>query len=348
MQPSFKALLLTVATIGAASTVQAASVQEIANYNGADRQSVLEAGARKEGKVTIYCTGTQLDPIAKALETKYPFLKVELYRLTPVEIARRVTEDYKAGVHNVDTFELSSNGLIAINNQGIVIPFYTPEAAGFSEEAWGPKRHWLAARESYVGFGVNTNVIPLAQAPKTFEDLLNPSLKGKMGLVATVSTANTWTGTLLLTKGEEFIKKLGSQAIRGYDMTGRALANLTITGEVPFSPTTFNSHVFESKKSGAPIEWIDPDAVSVIDTSVTIAKNAPHPHAAMLMIDFALSKPGQEIYMSTGYNSPRADIQNMGTVPKKKLYLGSRPDFLNEFEQWGKLYDRYIKGGGKV
>jgi iron(III) transport system substrate-binding protein len=117
---------------------------------------------------------------------------------------------------------------------------------------------------------------------------------------------------------------------------------------VPFSPTTFNSHVFESKKTGAPIEWIDPDAVSVIDTSVTIAKNAPHPHAAMLMIDFALSKPGQEIYMSTGYNSPRADIQNAGTVPKKKLYLGSRPDFLSEFEQWGKLYNRYIKSAGKM
>ena len=36
-------------------------------------------------------------------------------------------------------------------------------------------------------------------------------------------------------------------------------------------------------------------------------------------------------------------VQNMGTVPKKKLYLGSRPDFLEEFEQWGKLYERYVK-----
>jgi iron(III) transport system substrate-binding protein len=338
-----KACLLAAFGIGMASSTFAASVQEIANYKGADRQAVLEAGAKKEGKVVIYCTGTQLDSIAKALETKYPFMKVELYRLTPVEVARRVIEEYKAGSYNVDTFELSSTGLIPINTQDIVIPFYTPEQVGYADEAWGPGRKWLAARESYVGFGVNTNIIPLDKAPKSFDDLLKPEMKGKMGLVATTSTANTWVGTLLLTKGEEFVKKVGQQDIRGYDMTGRALANLTISGEVPFSPTTFNSHVFESKKDKAPIEWIDPDAVSVIDTSVTVAKNAPHPNAAMLMIDFALSKEGQNLYMSIGYNSPRSDVQNAGTVPKKKLYLGSRPNFLEEFEEWGKLYERYVK-----
>ncbi len=319
--------------------------QEIANYKGQDRQAILEAGAKKEGSVSIYCTGTQLDPLAKAFGEKYPFIRVELYRLTPVELARRVTEEYKAKVHNVDAFELSSNGLVAIKQQNIVMPFHSPEAAAYSEDSWGGDRSWLAVRESYVGFGVNTKVIPLDQAPKSFDDLLNPKWKDKISIISTPATTNTWVGTLLLTKGEDFIKKVGEQNIKLHNMTGRALANLTVSGEVPFSPTTFNSHVTESKKQGASIEWIDPDAVSVIDTSVTVAVNPPHPHAAMLFIDFTLSKQGQDIYVATGYSSPRPDVQNESVVPKKKLYLGARPNFLEEFEQWGRLYDRYIKRG---
>ncbi len=41
------------------------------------------------------------------------------------------------------------------------------------------------------------------------------------------------------------------------------------------------------------------------DSGVAIARKAPHPHAAMLFMDFLMSKEGQVLYQELGYDSPR-------------------------------------------
>ena len=122
---------------------------------------------------------------------------------------------------------------------------------------------------------------------------------------------------------------------RGY---GRALANLTISGEVPLSPTTYNSHVEASRAQGVPIAWNLPGSVAVTDTSVALALKAPHPHAAMLFIDFALSVEGQTIYRELGYVPPRKGMAPADLPPLQKLYLTNRPNYIADYENWARLY----------
>jgi iron(III) transport system substrate-binding protein len=81
------------------------------------------------------------------------------------------------------------------------------------------------------------------------------------------------------------VRKLGTQNIRIYNLTGRALANLMTAGEVVLSPTIYNSHVAASAEKGAPLGWFAPGPVPVTDSGVAIARKAPHPHAAMLFVD---------------------------------------------------------------
>ena len=53
--PGFlSAAAVAVGLIAAPGVAQALTAQEVLNYTGADRQAVLEAGAKKEGKLTIY------------------------------------------------------------------------------------------------------------------------------------------------------------------------------------------------------------------------------------------------------------------------------------------------------
>src|SRR5690242_8437947 len=54
----------------------------LAAYDGADRQQVLEAGAKKEGTLTWYTSlaGPILDSLSNAFKAKYPFLKMDVYR----------------------------------------------------------------------------------------------------------------------------------------------------------------------------------------------------------------------------------------------------------------------------
>src|SRR5262245_27005832 len=69
------------------------SVAAIANYAGADRQAMLEAGARRERGLLLYTTGTQIEPLIQGFRRKYSFLNVTVQRGTQADIARRALEE---------------------------------------------------------------------------------------------------------------------------------------------------------------------------------------------------------------------------------------------------------------
>jgi hypothetical protein len=85
------AALVAWAIVGPSPASAAPTVAELANYAGSDRQQVLEAGAKAEGTLTIYTTGTQIAPLVDRFKQKYPFVRVQLLRASSVEIATKVT-----------------------------------------------------------------------------------------------------------------------------------------------------------------------------------------------------------------------------------------------------------------
>ncbi len=58
------------------------SLAELAAYVGADREQILLAGAKSEGKVVWYTSlaGGSYKALVEAFEAKYPGVKVEVYR----------------------------------------------------------------------------------------------------------------------------------------------------------------------------------------------------------------------------------------------------------------------------
>jgi iron(III) transport system substrate-binding protein len=325
---------LGLALVPRPSTAAPQSVEEIANYTGADRQQILEAGARTEGALMVYATGTQIQPLIDRFEQKYPFIHIEMPRADSGDVARKVYEEYNAGVFLVDVFELSSYGLLPLRDQDILLPFTSPEGADFSPNAFEAKHRWVSVRESYIGIGYNTKRIAPADAPKTYQDMLDPKWKGRMSISGPFATSANWVGAMVLSEGEDYVRKLGQQNMRVYQMTARAVANLMISGEESISPTTYNSHVEASDANGASLAWVAPGPVPVTDTSAALASKAPHPHAAMLFIDFLMSKEGQAMYRQLGYTPARNGMIDPSAPPIQKLYLTNRPNYLQEYEQW--------------
>jgi iron(III) transport system substrate-binding protein len=330
------AILASFVAVGAASA-QPTGVAAIANYTGADRQKVLEEGARREGGLLLYTTGTQIKPLVDRFEQKYPYLRVELARASSADTARKVVEEYRAGYDKVDAFELASHGLVVPRDENILQPFRSPEFSAFAADAVEPGRHWVVIRESYTGIGFNSKLLPADKAPRTYEALLQPQWKGRMAISGVSTTAVNWVGTMLIVHGRDYGRKLGQQNIRIYNLTGRALANLMTAGEVVLSPTIYNSHVAASADKGAPLGWFPPGPVPVTDTGIAIARKAPHPHAALLFADFLMSKEGQQLYLELGYDSPRGDVAGVG-ARVEKLYLTNRANYIREYEDWARLY----------
>jgi iron(III) transport system substrate-binding protein len=143
--------------------------------------------------------------------------------------------------------------------------------------------------------------------PKNFAGLLNPQLKGKMGLT-TSDTGVRMMGAILKFKGEEFARKLKAQDVSLHSVSGRAMADMAIAGEVPLSPSIFRDHAMESTGKGAPIDWVPMEAVPTNAGATTIVYQAPHPHAAVLMADFILSPEGLKILENLEFGNPSKDF----------------------------------------
>ena len=120
--------------------------------------------------------------------------------------------------------------------------------------------YYWADRETYISLGFNTTHVAIAEAPKRLSDLLDPKLKGKMSLAGGATSAR-WVGAVVESAGREFIDKLGRQDINVHKLSGAALANLVVTGEVPISPTIFDSNIFVAKRKGATVEWLPVEPV---------------------------------------------------------------------------------------
>ena len=313
----------------------AATVEAVANYRGDDRQAFLEAGARKEGEVMIYGSVTPgtTGPLFEAFTKKYPYVRLEQFTGDSLQTARRAIEEFKANYRSVDVFDASLGGMLPLRSLGFFQSYWSPEFAAMRPEAIEKDRLWALDFESYVSLGYNTKEVSEADVPKTLDDLLDPKWKGKMAIAASSTLAN-WIGATLQEKDEAWLRKLAAaQDIKVYNLTGRALANLVVSGEAPLSPVVFNSHMFESARKGASVSWRPLGPVHTNTSTMGLAKHAPHPHAGMLLIDFFISREGQLMRREMGYASGRTDIE-FPNRPKTAIDPALSASYTQDFERW--------------
>ena len=317
------------------------SAAQMALYQGADREKILTEGAKREGQFTLYTSHTWFRTFVKEFEKKYPFIKASEWRNDSKNLIRKVLEEAKSGRVLVDVVETTADGMGILKREGLFQEYFSPEARFYPNEL-KPKGKtgffYLPNRETYNSLGFNTKLIPPNTAPRTLKDLSDPKWKGKMAITST-STGVRWIGNALETQGREFIDKMAEQEISVQDMAPAALINLVGSGEIPLSPTIFDANVTIAKQKGSPVEWrpLEP-VVTTVGSAALMAKGA-NPHAALLFIDYLLSKEGQQLIMKGGLWSPRDDI---GTTDQKfkKSYLDEKyslEEIEAKYAQWETL-----------
>jgi hypothetical protein len=237
-----------------------ATLGALAAYSGADREQLLLAGAKAEGKVVWYTsfTGSSYKQLVQAFEAQYPAVKVEVFRAANKELLSKITAENQAKHYLADTLESTLALLNELREDAVLVSFTSPHASAYpmssKEKGAGRLFLWLIHRESYNGVGYNTDRIPPTRAPKKFDDLLKPEFKGKMGF-ANGDTGARMIAAMLKAKGEEYIKKLRAQRYSLYSISARALADQVASGEVDLSPTISRDHAVEVKRNGGPIGW---------------------------------------------------------------------------------------------
>lgn len=295
-------LVLALVAPQAGAGPSASTVSQVALYKGADRQAVLEAGARREGALFIYTSMDleESEPLMKAFTQKYPFIRGEIYRASGEDVAQKIITEYRGRKYAADIFEGTGIDVAKFFNEKFGQAFFTPRAGTYPRQAKDPQGLWVTTRYNMLVLAWNTNLIPLAEVPRRYEDLLDPKWRGKIGLEA---DDQIWLATLLEfwgeSKGMEFFRRLSQQQMlirKGHTL----LANLIVAGEVPLSPNIYNHRPPRLTRRGAPIDWRPLEPVVAVPHVIGLPQRAPHPHAAMLFIDFLLSTEGQQMLSKLG------------------------------------------------
>ena len=267
-------------------------------------QALIEA-ARKEG-VVVWYTGLVVNqmvvPAADAFAKKYS-VKVDYVRVDSVPV--RITNEAQAGRVLADVFD-GVNAPV-LKQQGVVAKWLPDAASRLPAQYSDPEGYWTATNQFTLTPAFNTNLVPKGTEPRTFEDLLDPKWKGKMAwdTSPTVSAGPGFVGLILATmgqeKGTEYLKRLSTQNIASMRVIARQVLDQVIAGEFSISLQMYNHHIPISAAQGAPVAWIPMQPALGVLSVISLTKDAPHPNAGKLLIDFLSSPDGQELYKAADY-----------------------------------------------
>jgi ABC-type Fe3+ transport system substrate-binding protein len=336
-----------------ASFARAASVEEVMLYNKPDRQKILVDGARKEGKITWY-TSLIIDqvvrPVKEAFEKKYPFIQIEYSRSNSERLVQKMFAEYQGKRYEVDIADGTVTAPM-IKKGGYLQRFYSPYLADYPAELKDPQGYWGVSNVYYFALGYNTRMVKPTDVPKTYDDLLNPRWKNQMmWSTSRGSGAPMMIGNILQTMGQEagkaYLQKLKAQNVAKTTASNRQLLDLVIAGEYPLGLHIFHHHAFISKSAGAPVDWAPLEPLSATINTISPVTRSPHPHAAMLLLDFILSEEGQKVIQAVNYlpshpkvPAKQADLKPGGGRFKRALYF--TPDSqVNDGDAWVDYFEK--------
>ena len=332
------ATLALASSFAAAQPKGAATSASIAAYEGADRQQRLVEGAKKEGELLVYSSAPVDDmaAVTAAFEKKYG-VRVKVWRAGSENVLQRAVTEGKAGRFDVDIIETNGPELETLHREKMLQRVKSPYLANLIPQAILPHGEWVSTRINIFTAIYNTKLLKKEDLPKSYQDLLSPKWKGKLGIEAEDAD---WFAGVIGDLGEgpglklfrDIVSTNGVSVRKGHTL----LTNLVVSGEVPLALTAYNYKAEQLKNKGAPIDWfvIGKHAIAR-PNGIALTLRAPHPNAAVLFFDFCLTD-AQEILMKRDFVPTNRNLESSLTkIPLKFIDVKIA---LDDEGKWGKLY----------
>ena len=317
--PSCLGLLIIVFAVFLSRSVVAATAkepeeiwQELNKLPADERQKRLVGGAKSEGgKAVLYgnISSDHIERLRGDFEKRYG-VKLDAYRASGERVANRLLTEARAGKLDADVLAPSNEHMPALIKAGIAGRYFSPERAAFGEIFRDKQGYWTAWDYNIAVIAYNTRMVTTAEAPKKYEDFLEPKWKGNFALdmdpdKSIMGWFKTW--------GEERTKKY-LQGISKNEVVVRKghtlMAQLLCAGEFKAAIDLYAYRLADMKHArGCPVEISYPNPTPATPAPIGVIKKTPRPYAAALLLDYILSEPAQKIFSESGRISGRRDVQ---------------------------------------
>lgn len=291
-------LVLTGARVAGAQGRDSANAsvwRTLAGLPAAERQSVLEREARREGTLVLY-GATGLDRAQfwiGEFNKRYPDLKVEFVRLQAAELYQKIASELRTGQLRADLVITTITYLDLLKEAGAFAPYETVHwndfdprfrtggaAQGFTAVVYEVFPHAIAWR---------TDRLSASEAPKSLADLANPKWRGRMGTTRHMEDfMNGVFAKLGQDKGGALIKDLAAQRNRLYQ-SHAALADALGAGEIDVAWALIAARPIDLVNKKAPVAHVLIEPGMAEGNTLSIGRDTTRPHAAALFMDVMLS-----------------------------------------------------------
>ncbi len=283
----------------------------------------LYAGARKEGTLTWYTGHTDAEnatAVARGFTEAYPGVEVAVVRTASEVAYQRLLQDIKVGVAQCDVFSSTDVAHYVHLKQEKRLARFIPENAAKLRPEYrdlDPDGMTYPTSAGLMLLLYNSKKVTAADAPKNWQDLLDPRWKDQIsvGHPGFSGYVATWVVTMRKLYGWEYFEKFA----RNRPQIGRS-GNDPITilnsGERSVAVGPLGT-TLKSADRGNPLAIVYPTDGSLLMISPTaVMANAPHPNAARLFVEFLLDVPHSRIAVRDRWEPLRPEVEpSPGATP---------------------------------
>ncbi len=282
-----------------ATSAAATTVAPTANPNELSADVISKAKA--EGKVVLYTSleTTDAETVLKDFAKAYPEIKVNLNRKSSSAILTQFATEAKAGTYLADILETGGIDVAGPIKDGYTQPFAdkVPAAKALPAGFVQLNGQFVNARSAVETFAWNTTLVKAGEEPKSWQDLLDPKWKGQI-----LVEASDWDFMQGLAKGlfkgdeaklRDYFTKLAANKPSLIDGHSNMLAALE-AGQAKVAFGIRGDQVqgdLDAKK--VPLAW-NKDTIMLRLQGPVMAKGAPNPNAALVFLQWYLSKDGAQ------------------------------------------------------
>ena len=291
----------------------------------------LEAATR-EGKVVVFVpTSAELrKELEGGFQKKFPGIVLELSVARGASNINKIVEEQKAGVRSFDLHIGGTTSIVtgplAQNLLDPITPLMILPEVREAKNWWGG-HIWADSAKKYIYTFTayttetawrNTNLVGPEEIT-SYDHFLDPKWKGRIAILdprTPGSGESTW-GFLWKIKGEQYLNKLAAQEmIVGRNL--RQLAETVARGKASLSIGVSYYTYLPFVQAGLPVKPLSVIKEGFYAASgsgnITALKNAPHPNAAKVFVNWLLSQEGQTAFTKAlGQPTRRFDVDTQWT-----------------------------------
>ena len=264
------------------------------------------AKAESEGELLFYTHDGEAGAAAvvEGFSKDFPKIKANYVRAQNGAMYNKLLSERSAGRFGVDAVQFSEIGTaIDFQKRGGFEQYKSPQLSAYSaEHESDPPGFYTWTGVTFAGIGYNTDRVKPDEAPKTWQDLLDPKWRNAISMKQATSGMQfvEWYELRQLF-GDKYWKEFAKQRPKGFDSRAQLFDRLA-KGEDKICGLAEYAGYSLYKQKGAPIAFVAPPAgLPVTPTAAGVVSKAPHPEAGKLFIDWLLSPRGQAVTQGNKY-----------------------------------------------